>query len=315
MHPMRILSIILPITFVILAWRMQDSPHGMDFQVNCELCHSPSGWELDKEIYAFDHQATNFPLEGQHELIACRLCHPTLIFSDAEPDCFKCHSDMHQQTVGMDCARCHTPGSWIVENISAIHRQSRFPLQGPHLAAQCLDCHPSASLLRFEPVGIECIDCHLQDYQSASSPNHVLGNFSTECIACHSMTAFSWGGAGFNHALFPLTQGHEINDCGACHTESDYADISSACISCHRTDYNNTRNPNHNVIGISTDCLECHSTNPGWKPAEFRMHDALFPIYSGAHRKEKMDSEHRGENGYIYNSTACLECHPNGKED
>ena len=79
---------------------------------------------------------------------------------------------MHMQTVGMDCARCHTPHSWIVKNITDIHRQSRFPLQGPHLAAQCLECHPSASLLRFEPVGVECIDCHMQDYQSASDPNH-----------------------------------------------------------------------------------------------------------------------------------------------
>jgi hypothetical protein len=26
-----------------------------------------------------------------------------------------------------------------------------------------------------------------------------------------------------------------------------------------------------------------------------------------------MDSEHRGKTGYIYQSTACYNCHPNGK--
>jgi hypothetical protein len=28
-----------------------------------------------------------------------------------------------------------------------------------------------------------------------------------------------------------------------------------------------------------------------------------------------MDSKHRGENGYSYNSVACLNCHPRGIAD
>ena len=42
-------------------------------------------------------------------------------------------------------------GWW--NNINEIHRQSRFPLVGAHLTADCYSCHPSASLLRFEPLG------------------------------------------------------------------------------------------------------------------------------------------------------------------
>ena len=341
---MRILLLSLPFLILFMAGRIQDSPHGSAFKISCSVCHSPNGWELDREIYSFDHNTTRLPLEGQHTSINCKLCHPTLIFSDAKTECFSCHTDMHYQTVGMDCARCHTPISWIVENITDLHRQSRFPLQGLHAFANCQDCHPSASLLQFEPLGVDCIDCHLQDYQSATNPNHLLGNFSTQCIDCHLMTAVSWGGSGYNHSIFPLTQGHEIFECSKCHDLADYSNISTDCFSCHQVDYNSTTNPGHLVADLSTNCMECHTTLPGWKPAEFRIHDArYFPIFSGSHNNEwnscnechgnpdnysvftcidchehsrsRMDDKHSDENRYEYNSLACLDCHPTGREE
>jgi len=339
---MRILYFSIPLLILVIAGTRQDSPHGSEFKISCNVCHSPKGWELDREIYSFDHSTTQLPLEGQHSSINCKGCHPTLVFADAETDCFSCHTDMHYQTVGMDCARCHTPRSWIVENITDVHRQSRFPLQGPHYAAQCLDCHPSASLLQFEPLGVECVDCHMQDYQSATNPNHVSGNFSTQCVDCHLMTAYTWVGAGYNHSFFPLTEGHAIYDCNRCHTGTDYSNISAECFSCHQADYNATTNPNHLTSGLSTDCMECHSTSPGWKPAAFKIHDAqFFPIYSGSHNgqwnnctdchtnpanysifscidchehsRARMDDKHSEEGDYQYASSACLDCHPTGR--
>ncbi len=340
----RTMLIAVPLLIMVMAGQIQDSPHGKDLIISCSVCHSPKGWELDREIYSFDHNTTKLPLEGQHTSINCKMCHPTLVFSKAEADCFTCHTDMHDQTVGMDCARCHTPTSWIVENITDIHRQSRFPLQGPHFMANCLDCHPSASMLHFEPLGVECVDCHIQDYHSAANPNHVQENYSTECIVCHTMTAFTWTGAGYNHAFFPLTQGHAISDCNSCHDAGNYSNISTECFSCHENDYNTTTNPSHITAALSTDCMECHTTVPGWKPAEFKVHDAqFFPIYSGQHNNEwasctdchsnpgnyalfscidchehnrsDMDDKHSDENDYEYNSMACLECHPTGNED
>ena len=108
-----------------------------------------------KGTYAFNHDSTKFQLEGQHQSIDCKMCHTSFVFSQAEPDCMSCHTDMHYQTVGFECARCHTPKSWIVENINDIHRQGRFPLVGAHVTADCQQCHPSASLLKFEPQGID----------------------------------------------------------------------------------------------------------------------------------------------------------------
>jgi len=300
------LTLLLLIVILVMAGRIDDSPHGSDFEVSCSVCHSPKGWELDREIYSFDHNTTKLPLEGQHTSINCKLCHPSLVFSEAGTECFDCHTDMHYQTVGFDCARCHTPESWIVNDITDIHRQGRFPLLGPHLLAECQDCHPSASLLRFEPLRIECFDCHQEDYAAASNPNHVQGNVSTDCIECHSMSAYTWSGAGFNHFFFPLTDGHAIFDCNKCHTGSDYADISSECISCHQSDFDASSNPNHISAGISTDCMQCHTTLPGWKPAGFPMHDAIFSLTQG-HAINDCNACHIGGDYNI--SSDCYSCH------
>ena len=334
----------IALTIVGLAAWQDDSPHGSDFRITCDKCHSAKGWEIDPEAYSFDHNTTRLPLVGQHTNLECRQCHPTLVFSEAPSECFLCHTDMHEQTAGNDCARCHTPHSWIVDNITSIHRQGRFPLRGAHYTAECSACHPSASLLRFEPLGVECVDCHMSEFQSAANPNHVEGNFSTDCSFCHEMDSYSWGGAGFSHAFFPLTDGHDIQDCNRCHTSGSFENTPSDCYDCHAQDYANTTNPAHLASGFSTDCKLCHTTTPGWRPADFTIHDAeYFPIYSGSHRGEwnsctechenvsnyasftcischehsqsSMDSKHHEVRNYQYNSIACLDCHPRGVGD
>jgi hypothetical protein len=228
---------------------------------------------------------------------------------------------------------------------------SRFPLIGPHTVASCSDCHTNlspaaagkgtASGLRFDPLGIECFDCHKENYTATSNPNHTQANYSINCEECHNINSFSWSGAGINHNFFPLTGGHAINDCKTCHTSGSYASIDAACISCHQPDYNGTSNPSHSTLQFSTDCKECHDLSPGWKPANYRDHDSrFFPIYSGNHKGEwdncsdchtnpsnyaqfsctnchehnqgDTDDEHEGVSGYTYSSPACYGCHPSG---
>ena len=343
---MRILPLILPAMLFIFvhATRQDDSPHGDDFKIPCNKCHSPEGWELDMEIYSFDHNTTEMPLLGQHTQIDCKLCHTSLVFSRAQTECYQCHTDMHEQTVGNDCGRCHTPNAWIVNNITDIHRQGRFPLLGAHLTAECASCHQSASNLRFEPLGVECVDCHMDEYMATTAPDHAASNIGTECADCHGLNSYTWTGAGFSHQFFPLTQGHDIQDCNSCHTTGDFSGTPTDCYACHQNDYLSTSNPAHQEAGFSTDCMLCHTTSPGWSPADFTSHDGLyFPIYSGQHRGEwdsciqchedtnnyasftcltchehnqsEMDDKHSEINDYSYNSVACLECHPTGNED
>jgi len=341
---MRILSLVILFIVLYLSNQKTESPHGSEFKVSCKTCHSAKGWQLDKEIYSFDHSKTKLPLTGQHTEINCRLCHKTLIFSAAKSECNQCHNDIHQNSVGLDCSRCHTPESWLVNNITDIHRTSRFPLVGAHVTAECIQCHKSESLLRFDVPGVNCIDCHREDYMATTSPNHVQSGISDECSTCHPVNSLQWTGAGFNHNFFPLTQGHAMLKCNDCHTTGNYTDAKSDCYSCHAVDYNNAVNPNHKTSGFPTTCTQCHTTNPDWKPASYPQHDAReFPIYSGKHRgqwnncnechtnlsnysvyscitchehnKPDMDSKHSGRPGYSYNSVACYTCHPRGNAD
>ena len=337
---MRELSLIV-VLMISMFSQSSDSPHGDNLKISCDNCHNSLGWEIDRNNIAFNHDITQFHLEGSHQDVSCVACHPTLVFSEAETECMSCHTDVHQQTVGFDCGRCHTANSWIVENITKIHQQSRFPLLGAHMTADCYDCHQSASLLTFEPLGVECVDCHRDEYLATTNPNHVESNFSIDCMECHQMNAFAWTGSSFTHTFFPLTLGHAINDCRECHGEgNDYSNLSPDCFLCHKADYIAATVPNHQQANLSTDCNECHTTNPDWKPADFPQHDVLFPIYSGAHNgewtscidchtnpgnisiftcidchehnKTDTDDQHQGVSGYIYNSNACFECHPTG---
>ena len=305
---MRKLSLILVwACLFVSAKSFSDSPHGKDLKVPCEACHSSKGWKLDKAIYSFDHNKTALPLAGQHQTIDCKVCHPTLVFSDAKTGCIDCHTDMHNMTVGPECSRCHTPKSWIIENITEMHRRSRLPLTGMHYTADCSGCHPSASLLRFEPNGVECIDCHRKDYNNTTSPNHAQAGYSTNCLECHPVNSMTWGGTSIDHSFFPLTLGHALGDCYKCHTTHTFTNISTVCVSCHQANYNASTNPPHAAINIPTSCADCHTTNPGWKPATFAIHNNYYPL-TGAHITTDCNSCHN--NNYTNSlPNTCVGCH------
>jgi hypothetical protein len=301
------LVILLLLAFVFIsATRMSDSPHGTNFNLSCDLCHNSNSWKLDKAIYAFDHNKTVFPLNGQHQAVNCRSCHPTLVFSEAKTACVDCHADMHYQTVGPDCGRCHTTKSWIVENITDIHQRSRFPLLGAHKSADCSACHKSASLLRFEPLGVQCYDCHEANYVATTNPNHVLGGFSKDCIQCHSINSITWVSTNVDHSFFPLTQGHSNLDCSRCHTNGTFTGLTKDCIGCHQANYTASINPPHQAANIPTTCADCHTTNPGWKPATFAIHNTYWPL-TGTHITTSCNQCHNGN--YTTTPNTCVGCH------
>ena len=318
------------------------SPHGDNFKMDCAICHTPEGWAVNPKSLVFDHKQTGFDLVGQHKLADCKSCHTDLKFTETKNDCFACHTDMHNSTLGMDCDRCHTPETWIVKNATEMHQQSRFPLMGAHATTDCFNCHQSATNLQFEPLGVQCVDCHRKDYLSTTAPNHQQSGYSTNCNECHGLKSSGWNSSDFEHNFFPLTGGHAIS-CNQCHTTGTFTKIPNECISCHQDNYNSAVNPNHKLLNFSLDCAECHQLDPGWKSAEFKQHDALFfPIFSGKHNNEwgkctdchtnasnyaefactnchehnqsSMDSEHKSVSGYSYKNNMCYACHPLGDE-
>jgi predicted CXXCH cytochrome family protein len=281
------------------------SPHGADFKISCKTCHSTEGWIVDKKKFSFNHDETAMALIGQHAVTDCKLCHPTLVFSEANTECAQCHTDVHESTVGKECSRCHTAYSWLANNITQIHQQSRFPLVGVHATVDCYQCHTSETFQRFEVIGTECYSCHSEEYAATTQPNHVTAGYSTQCDECHTLFAKEWTGTGFNHNFFPLTQGHDVDECLKCHVNGNYAITSSECISCHQADYNAATNPNHLSANYSTNCTMCHTTAPGWTPAIFDHNQ--FPLTQG-HNITDCSKCHVNGN-YTNTSSECISCH------
>jgi len=307
---------------------------------DCARCHSSSNWLVDfiPEL----HEENGFPLIGAHNSLNCVDCHiadNNLVWNRIGNNCTSCHLEDYNATsrpnhismgFSTNCDECHSPLSveWGSDNFH-LH----FPLVNEH-DRDCAACHLGND---YTSASSDCFTCHQDDYNSSREPNHSAANFSNDCVQCHSPDPVNWEIPGF-HAAFPLENAHNIA-CNSCHLETDYTLVRGyVCFSCHQNDYNSASQPNHQALNFDTDCTKCHSTID-WSPAEFRQHDDLyFPIYSGEHQgewnsctechteagnyavfscinchehnKNDMDDEHQDENGYRYESNACLDCHP-----
>ena len=332
----RLSQIALVILFPVLLF--SQNPHGNDFNFDCAKCHTSDSWKVDLKNVSFEHEITGFNLNGRHGLIDCNECHVSMVFSEVKKECVDCHADIHNNTVSLSCDDCHGNDDWIIEDITVVHEQSGFPLLGLHQFLDCSECHNKSVELIFEPLSIECYSCHKQNYANAESPNHIEENFPFECYQCHELEAETWI---ISHDFFPLEKGHDINQCSICHDDNNYLSASPDCYNCHSENYDNASNPDHKLNSFSKDCSECHTIDPDWTPAEYKVHDDRdFPIYSGKHEgewslcidchlnpddysiftcidchkheKTKMDEEHDEESGYVYESQACFKCHPDG---
>ncbi|HEX5757644.1 MAG TPA: hypothetical protein VF121_00460 [Thermoanaerobaculia bacterium] len=233
------------------------------------------------------------------------------------------------------CEHCHSPEGWtpLRRPLPFDHgKETGFPLLKSHSAVACLGCHED---LRFAFVPTACADCHENVHQAT------LG---FDCQACH--TPGGWHdreGIFAIHAasLLPLTGAHATLDCVACHREAppfEHAATPVACVDCHLEDFRRAV-PDHVRLGFPRTCGECHDTFD-FANADFSQHDQLFPIFSGPHRgvwnscsechpggfqsftcltchehrRSEMDDEHDDVRGYRYESSACLACHPTGRE-
>ncbi|OGU77875.1 MAG: hypothetical protein A2V93_11145, partial [Ignavibacteria bacterium RBG_16_34_14] len=281
------------------------SPHTDALKIDCVECHSPVDWKIDLKQLKFVHSSTGFSLVGQHITADCKSCHSSLVFNQASSQCLSCHQDIHQNSVGLDCQKCHTPNSWMVKDIRQIHEESRFPLIGAHLTADCIQCHSGYQNLNFDQVSVDCFSCHQNDYNSTTSPNHTAAVFSKDCQDCHSITSDNWAAENFIHDFFPLLGGHNISNCFSCHQQGSYSGLSTECYSCHRSDYEQVQDPNHVTGNFPTDCSLCHTIN-GWEPADFDHNNTQFPL-TGAHTS--VDCRNCHAQSFTGTPTACVECH------
>lgn len=287
--------------------------HRGELGADCSRCHTSRSF-LDRSVMARAHQLTRFPLEGAHLSADCTACHtPTgqggQQFVARTTTCVGCHQADYAGAKNPDhsaggfpreCSQCHAVTVWSRARFD--HEASRFPLTGAHRAVQCSQCHVGG---KFTGIRVDCVGCHQQDYNQAATPNHVQANLPTDCVACHATT--SWTAAyDHNKTQFPLTGAHRATSCTDCHNDGVYRGKPITCISCHQTDYNGTRAPNHAASQFPNDCTPCHTTT-AWTPATFNHSATSFPL-TGAHRTVACNECH-ADGVYNNKPTTCQSCH------
>jgi len=222
----------------------QDDTHSGRNGDKCKTCHSTKMWKTK-----FNHDKTDFSLQGHHKELACTTCHKGDVYKDDLPTmCFDCHQqdDVHQKSQGKSCTNCHNETDWQSQ-ILFDHDVTHFPLAGLHASVSCDDCHASGN---FKDTESRCVSCH----ESDDIHKKTLGK---QCQQCH--TPSSWNLWLFNHDMqtkYPLKNKHNGLVCEACHTEAvikDELNISSDCNDCHRND-------DVHKGRFGRECDHCHNT-------------------------------------------------------
>ncbi len=290
----------------------QDPNHqNLNIPNDCVTCHSTApGWRPA----SFGIHDQFYPLLGKHKDIAteCVKCHQNG-YNNTPNTCVGCHQSDFDQTTNpnhvnagfpTDCAACHNENGWAPSTF--MHDALYFPIySGKHLNEwdECVDCHTNPTDFKV----FTCTGCHLNP-ETDNKHNGVGGYVyqSNACFACHP-TGEKNMAFDHNNSRFPLTGAHINVDCIECH-QNGYQNTPLECVACHQNDYDNSQNPNHNSLNLSTDCISCHTTVPGWMPARFDNHDQYY-VLDGAHDPIRNNCTVCHNGNYNNTPNTCVGCH------
>jgi len=262
----------------------------------CESCHTPADWKETE----FDHDETNFPLEGKHRKVRCDACHSGDFKDDTEGTiCFDCHrdDDEHRGRNGRECDQCHSPAGWVELRFDH-DKDTEFPLKGLHSDIACESCH--IGHVFDSKLETTCYSCHKFDDSHQGSLGH-------ECSECHSETG--WDKVTFDHdkdTEFALRGSHEKAACHDCHTaEAKRKELATDCYSCHSDDDVHDGQQGER-------CENCHNEQ-AWGGKVFFDHDITqFPLI-GLHAVVPCEECHLTP-AYKDTSSACVDCHEDDDE-
>ncbi|MBZ5549677.1 MAG: hypothetical protein LAO22_17260 [Acidobacteriia bacterium] len=298
---------------------------GLHEGVNCVNCHTKMVFSNVGNKCADCH--AGFPLTGAHAAAACEDCHKSgalANFNNMSTDCISCHQKDFNGTTNpkhaagtffttQPCQGCHTSDSWA--NAKFDHSATGFILSGGHAVPPraCADCHVNNN---YNLGAMTCVQCHQTDYNNTTTPPHMqlAKMFPTACETCHD--TIQWADATFDHATtgWPLSGLHTVppRACADCHnaTLGGYNISTTACVSCHLTDFNNASNPNHKSSGFPQTCDSCHTTT-AWAPANFDHSKTAFPL-TGQHTvPPRACTDCHVNNNYNLTTATCVSCHLN----
>jgi len=262
----------------------KDDPHQGSLGPDCASCHSPDGWKPS----TFDHDRSNFKLDGAHVRVACEQCHMNGVFLGTPQDCFSCHkqNDPHAGQFGTTCEKCHSTDAWKPALFD--HNLTGFKLIGSHVNVDCNSCHVNGI---FAATPSDCFSCH------ASQDAH-QGQFGSNCGACHQST--KWSNAAFDHnaTSFPLIGNHMSVSCLTCHKNGVFTGTSQDCFSCHAKE-------DSHMGQLGTNCATCHVPT-GWNNSIFDHNTSAFPL-TGKHAQVTCTQCH--SSGQFKIPTNCNSCH------
>jgi Cytochrome c7 and related cytochrome c len=198
--------------------------------------------------------------------------------------------------LAIPCENCHTATAW--RPIKAVpefdHNKTKYPLRGMHEKVQCTQCHVKPV---FTDVGKNCQDCHTDIHQR---------QMGTNCADCHTVQGWKIAVQQVkeHQNRFPLLGAHAAVQCEDCHKGAavgQFQGLSTACISCHQKDLQQTVTmggsvPNHIAAQFPTTCETCHNFD-SWLGATVN-HAAPpinFPLTNG-HANVACESCHVGGN-------------------
>ena len=301
--------------------------HDGKFGRNCAKCHQETSFLSIKNIKSFDHSVTDYPLEGKHLEVDCKQCHKGRFTQAIDfSACNKCHKDYHKgefkvNNVSPDCVECHSLNEGFDYSLYTLqqHQNTKFPLQGAHVATPCFACHVSEDDKRwtFKDLGSTCVDCHKDIHKGFISEKFYP---KQDCATCHVNDAWTSINT-FNHAKtkWPLEGKHKQVACRECHfTENaknksqitqKFMDLDTDCVACHK----NVHGDKFSINGV-TDCVRCHVTT-SWLPENFNHDTTNFPL-EGKHKEVDCRACHKsttidGKEEIIYKikKFQCIDCH------
>ncbi len=238
---------------------------------DCLKCHSEHNGRDFKIINFdpknFDHDKAGYTLTGKHAKTDCNKCHQAKFISNNNikrinntylgltENCYTCHEDYHQATLGNDCGKCHNTIDFKPA-AKFDHSTAAFRLTGSHLKVDCIKCHikekrNGKDYQIFKGVLFEsCESCHKDVHK---------GKFGKDCERCHSTSTFKdINKKEFDHnkTKFPLRGAHINIKCSDCHGSSLASKPKFAkCTDCHKDAHFGEFKINDAI----RDCKACHS--------------------------------------------------------
>jgi len=297
--------------------------HDNRFGQNCKQCHTEESFHTIKGMSTFNHDKTAFKLIGKHKTVSCKACHKKSLTAPIKHErCTDCHADYHKGQFAVDrkspdCNQCHNEYGYLPSQYSIEqHNQTKFKLEGGHLATSCAQCHKKDAKKdwAFRNIGSQCVDCHTNVHKGLMTEKYIL---KEECTQCH--TVVSWSSVNFDHSQtnFKLEGAHAAISCAACHYPKNdkglkvqkFKGMESACETCHKDVH-----AGQFAVNGKTDCSKCHGVDK-FENSKFDHNNARF-ILDGQHINVKCMECHKEivtEKGkfveYKFNDITCTKCH------